>query len=146
MRHELHPIVGAFGQPSAEIALGKPAPPADLEHLAQIKLVDGEKDGKAYKPGQTDQLLEEHRIVLILQGGVEGVVPPINENTHVDHRESEYDHDDEQPPSRPAVLRGPVGSNHVPCSREQSSQASRGWTFRRTGTGELATGPTLNAA
>jgi hypothetical protein len=43
MRHELHPIVSAIGQPSAKIALGKPAPPADLEHLAQIKLVDSEK-------------------------------------------------------------------------------------------------------
>src|SRR5262245_33137025 len=102
--HELHSIISTVGQPSTEIALGKPAPPADLEHLAEIKLVDSEKDDKDYKPGQTDQLLEEQRMVLILQGRVEGVVPPVNENTHVDHPESECDNDDEQPPSCPTVL------------------------------------------
>ncbi len=52
-RHELHPIISAIGQPSAEVSLGKPAPPADLEHLVKIKLVDGEEDDKTYKPRQT---------------------------------------------------------------------------------------------
>ena len=46
--HELHPIVGAIGQPSPEVAIGEPAPPADFEHLVKIKLVDGEKFGKAH--------------------------------------------------------------------------------------------------
>ncbi len=45
-RHELHPIVGTVGQPSAEVTFGKPAPPADLEHLVKVKLVDGEQDDK----------------------------------------------------------------------------------------------------
>ena len=45
-RDELHSIVCAVGQPRAEVALGKPAPPSDLEHLVEIKLVDGEEDDK----------------------------------------------------------------------------------------------------
>ena len=43
-RIELHPIISAIGQPSAKVSLGKPAPPADLEHLIKVKLVDGEED------------------------------------------------------------------------------------------------------
>src|SRR5262245_33648060 len=123
---ELHTIISAVDQPSTEIAFGKPAPPPDLEHLTKIKLVDGEKNDQDYKPGETDQLLEKRRMVLILQCGVKGVVPLIDENTHVDHRKSECDHDDEQPPSGPAVFRRPIRANHVPCSREQLSQASCG--------------------
>src|SRR5439155_12787515 len=83
-------------------------------------------DLKTHKPGKTEQLVEENCIILILHGGVEGVVPAIKENTHVNHRESERDHDHDQPPSHPAVLREPVRPNHAPCSREQLPQASCG--------------------
>ena len=43
-RLELHPVVGALRQPCAKVSLGKPPPPADLEHLIQVKLIDGEDD------------------------------------------------------------------------------------------------------
>ena len=47
-RLELHSIISAIGQPSAEVSLGKPAPPADVEHLVKVKLVDGDEDIQTY--------------------------------------------------------------------------------------------------
>ena len=43
-REELHPIVGAVRKPSAKIPFGKPTPPANLQHLVQVKLVTGNKN------------------------------------------------------------------------------------------------------
>ena len=74
-RHELHPIVGAVGQPRAEVALGQPAPPADLEHLVEIELVHGEDDEDGDQPRDAEELREKGRLVLLLQGAEEGVVP-----------------------------------------------------------------------
>ena len=47
-RLELHPIISTIGQPSAKVSLGKPAPPADFEHLVKVKLIDGEDDIQTY--------------------------------------------------------------------------------------------------
>ena len=125
-RHKLHPIVSTIGQPSAQVALGEPAPPADLEHLAKIKLIDGEKNEKGYKPGDAKQLVKKGCLVFVLKSAEEGVIPLIKENTDVNHRESKRDDDEEQPPGHPAVLREPIRLNHVPCRGEQLSQASCG--------------------
>src|SRR6266545_1520092 len=136
-RHELHPIVGSIGQPSAEVALGKPASPADFKHLAKIKLVDGEKDENAQKPRDTDKLVPKHRTILVLQGAEERVIPLVEENIDVHHRERECHDDEEQPPGRPAVLREPVRADHGPGVGKRSAQASYGRVFGaigRTGT------------
>jgi len=36
--------VGAVGEPGLGVALRQPAPPADLEHLVEVELVDGDDD------------------------------------------------------------------------------------------------------
>src|SRR5215472_4412602 len=85
-RHELHTIVGAVSQPSAKIPFSKPAPPANLKHLVEIKLINSKDDCKADNPGKTGQLLEKDCTISLLQSGVKSVVPVVEKNAHVDHR------------------------------------------------------------
>ena len=94
-RHELHAVIGAVGQPGAEVALGEPAPPADLEHLGQVELVDGHDDVQAREPGEADELVDEDRVILVLQCVVEGVVPLVQEDIDIDDPEVERDDDEE---------------------------------------------------
>ena len=75
--NELHSIVGTVGQPPAQVALGEPAPPANLEHLVEIGLVHGEDNVKTGEPGETNQLVEKDCVVLVLQGVIERVIPLI---------------------------------------------------------------------
>src|SRR3954468_24253953 len=44
----LQPVVRALLQPQIQKALGQPAAPADLEHLAQVRAVDLEDDCREY--------------------------------------------------------------------------------------------------
>src|SRR4029450_2973839 len=132
-RHELHPIIGAVRQPSAKVPFGKPTPPANLKHLVEIKLINSKDDCKADNPGKTGQLLEKDRTISLLQSGVKRVVPLIEKNPPVHHRQSERDNDGEQSPGCPAVLRGPVRADHGPCRRKQPAQARCGWYLRMIG-------------
>lgn len=44
--NELHSIVSTVDQPPAQVVVGEPAPPANLEHLVEIGLVKGEDSVK----------------------------------------------------------------------------------------------------
>jgi len=74
-RDELHPIVYALGQPCAEVALGKPAPPSDLgiwlDNLVNAK--------RMVSPTSQERRIScgEDCIIPVLQCGEEGVVPLI---------------------------------------------------------------------
>ena len=139
MRHELHPIVGAIGQPGAEVAVVQPASPADLEHLVEIGLVNGKQDEDADQPRDAEQLPAKGHEVLVLEGAVEGVVPLIQENREVDHAEREEHDGEQEPPRRPSVLREPVRADHGPCVGKRSAQADFGRTAEGLGRG--APGP-----
>src|SRR5206468_12223025 len=130
---KLHAIVSAVGQPGTEIALGKPAPPADLEHLVEIELVDREHDEDSDQPRDTDELPAKHCDVLVLQGAEEVVVPLIEEDIDVDHSEREGHHHEQEPPARPAVVREPVRAHDGPGVLKGSSQARSGRIFRTMG-------------
>ena len=125
-RHELHPIVGAIRQPGAEVTVGQPASPADLEHLVEIHLVDGEDDEDADQPRDAQQLPAKGHEVLVLERAVEGIVPLIQENREVDHAEREEHDGEQEPPGRPPVLREPVRADHGPCVGERSAQIDSG--------------------
>ena len=129
-RHELHPVVGAIGQPGAEVAVGQPAPPADLEHLVEIDLVHGKEDEDADQPRDAEQLAAKGHEVLVLEGAVEGVVPLIQENGEVDHAEREEHDGEQEPPGRPPVLREPVRADHGPGAGKRPAQADSGRTRR----------------
>jgi len=119
---ELHPVVGAIGQPRAKVPLGEPSPPADQEHLVEVELVDGHDDVRDREPREANDLPDEDRVVLFLQRVVEGVVPAVEEDVEVDHAQRERDHDDEQPQRGPAILGGPVGARDTPAIAHQSTK------------------------
>ena len=125
-RPELHPVVGAVGQPRPEIPVGEPAPPADLEHLVEVELVDSDDHVGAREHREPDDLVNEDRVVLVLQRVVEGVVPLVEEDVDVDDPEIEHDDDEEQAQGRPAVLRPPVRTSNGPGIAKQAAQASHG--------------------
>jgi len=130
-RHELHPIIGAVGQPGAEVAVGQPAPPADLEHLVEIKLVHGQDDEDGDQPRDAEELLEKGRLVLLLQGVEEGAVPLIEEHIDVDHAEGEKHDGEQESPGRPAVLRSPIRTDHGPGVGQRSAHAGSGRILER---------------
>ena len=133
---ELHTIVGAVGQPGAEVAFGEPAAPADLEHLIEIELVDREHDEHAHEPADPDELLAKHHRVLCLEGAEEVIVPLIQEDAQIDHPEREGHDHEQQPPSRPAILRKPVRADHFPCVGKSLAEATYGRAFRAMGGGQ----------
>ena len=136
-RHELHPIVGAIGQPGAEVAVGQPASPADLEHLVEIKLVHGQEDEDGDQPRDTEELREKGRLVLFLQGAEEGVVPLIEEHVDVDHAEREKHDGEQESPGRPPVLRRPVRADDGPRLGKRPAHTGSGRIFGRGGRSDV---------
>src|SRR5256885_14469440 len=97
--------------------------------LVEVELVDGDDDEKDCEPREADELVEEDRVVLVLQRIVESVVPLIEKHVEVDDPEVEH-HDDEQERSRgPAVLGPPVRDGHGPGVTQESMQACHGSTM-----------------
>jgi len=128
-RLELHAIVSAIGQPGAEVAVGQPASPADLEHLVEIDLVHREENEDGDQPCNPEELAAKGGHVLVLESAVEGVVPLIEEDREVDHGQREEHDTQEEPPGGPPVLRGPVRADHGPGAGKRSPQADPGRTF-----------------
>ena len=81
---KLHPVVVGLMQPVAEILRGHPAPPADLQPLIEIELVDRQHDEDGGKDAEIDDLGDEVVPVSFLQRVVEAAVPLIEQD--VDRR------------------------------------------------------------
>jgi hypothetical protein len=94
---------GSF-QPVGEVHLGHPAPPADLQPLIQIQLVDLEDRGSGREEAVEEQLGDENVPVPLLQRIIKGVVPLIEQNRDADQAELGRDHRREQDAPGPAVL------------------------------------------
>src|ERR1700709_971742 len=92
-------------QPAAEIALRHPAPPADLQPLVQIELVDLEPDPECGKDAEVTDLVGEYGLVALLQRIVEDIVPAVEQNGQKDHRELDGDYRGQQAAAGPFVLR-----------------------------------------
>ncbi len=124
--HQLHAVVRAVGQPRPQVPVGEPAPPADLQHLAQVELVDGQHDEGAYQPRHPEQLLAEHLRIFFLQRAEEIVVPAVQQHAQVDHPERQPHHGQEQAQAGPAILGDPVGPDHPPGVGQGSPQTAYG--------------------
>ena len=72
---QLHAVVIGAGQPVVEIARGQPAPPADLEPLIEIELIDREQDKGGRQHAEIAELIDEGVPVPILQCIIKLVVP-----------------------------------------------------------------------
>ena len=72
---QLHAVVIGAVQPMIEIARGQPAPPADLQPLIEIELIDREHDEGGRQHAEIAELVDEGVPVSILQRIVEAGVP-----------------------------------------------------------------------
>ena len=68
---KLHPVMVGLMQPFTEIVRGHPAPPADLQPLIEIELVDREHDEDRGQDAEIDDLGDEVVPVSLLQRVVE---------------------------------------------------------------------------
>ncbi len=126
VRLGIYTVVGSFGQPPAQVALGKPASPAYLEHLVEVELVHGEDNEKTGEPGEANQLVKKDCVVLVLQGVIERVIPLIEKDIDIDGPEVERDDGEQKTPRCPAVLREPEWMSHRPSITKDLAQACDG--------------------
>ena len=114
---KLHAVVVGVVQPFAEIVLGQPVPPADLEPLIEIELIDGERDIDGRKHAKDADFADEAVPVLLLQRIIEAVVPLVEENVEPDHREFDRDDRRQQQAACEFVFGTEVGSSDAPHGR-----------------------------
>ena len=106
---EPHAVMRALAEPAAEIAVGQPAPPPDLQPLLEIELIDGGDDEGGGEHAEHAELVEEGVPVLVLERVVEGVVPGVELDVQPDLEQLERDDRDQQDASRPAVVALEIG-------------------------------------
>ena len=108
-----HTVVGAVAEPAAEIAVGEPAAPPDLQPLLQIELIHGADDEEGREHAEHAELPDEGVPILVLQRVVEGLVPSVEADVQPDLEELKADHGHEQHASGPAVLGTEIGDRNA---------------------------------
>ncbi len=122
---QLHAIVIAALEPLAEKLHRHPPPPADLQPLIEVELVDGDENVEHREDAEIQELADEAVPVAILQGVVEAVVPFVEQHVDADLAELGGDHRGEQQASRPAVLGAKIGNGQPPDGDERRNEAFR---------------------
>ena len=85
-------IIGTIGEPRPKVFASQPAPPANLEHLVEVKGVNSHCDGKTGQNAEDTDLVEELAAVKCLECTVEGVVPFVEQDADADVAEIERHH------------------------------------------------------
>ena len=125
---KLHAIVIGAGQPVIQICPRHPAPPADLQPLIEIELIDGEQDEGPRQHAKITELIDEGVPIPVLQGVVEFVVPLVDQNGDADDRQFDGDHRGEQDAAGPALFGAEIGAGQSPDDGERRDDASHGET------------------
>ena len=120
---KLHAVVVGVGKPTVEILPRQPAPPADLQPLVQVELIDREHDERRRQRAEEQQLPDEVVPVALLQRVVEPVIPLIEHD--VDRHGRQFDGDDcaKQDAAGPAVLGDEIGTGKPPDEGERGKKA-----------------------
>src|SRR5204863_6966142 len=87
---ELHPVIGLVAQPILQVALSHPAPPADLQDLPQILLIDRDDDQGRRDHPEDRELPPEFWPVIFLESVVEIVVPGIEADMELDRGQVDH--------------------------------------------------------
>ncbi len=132
---QLHAIMIGAVQPFAEIMFGQPAPPADLQPLIEVELVDGKSDEARRQHAKDADLPDEHVPIVFLQAGIEAVAPLVQQDVDRDQCEFDRDHGGKQPAARPFVLGTEIGGGDAPHGGERRGDVVhrlplRGMTFK----------------
>jgi len=126
---EAQAVVGLVGQPAVHIFGGQPAPPADLQHLAQVDLIDGDDNIDDGQDGEPAKEPEKSLKVFILEGIVKEVVPLVEQDVYVDDAEAHADDDGQQQAGFEAFLGFPVRFGESPqVAKEVSLGGGHGKT------------------
>ena len=103
--------IGMIVEPFGEVMIGQPTPPANLQHLPEIRLVHGKDDVRDRQHAEIHELVREQTNVEVLERVVEPIVPIREQHIHIYEREIHRDDDREQPACGPTLVRDPVGPN-----------------------------------
>ena len=106
---EAQAVVAAVRHPDRDIALGQPAPPADLQGLAEVILAGGRDDRAERDQAEEEQLALEAVPVARFERVEEARVPLDHRDRDVDQPKLGADHAGEQRAGAPAVLGAEVG-------------------------------------
>ncbi len=125
---KLHAIMIGALQPMIEIAVGQPTPPADLQPLIEIELIDIQSDEKAGQNAEIAKLVDEDIPVTVLQRIVEPAVPLVEQ--HRERDQGEFDADDrrQQNAAGPAIVRTEIRTGNSPDDGERRENTSHGWS------------------
>ena len=121
---EAQPVVVAPFEPFCGVAVGEPAPPADLQHLAQVDLVDGHDDEQAGQDGEPAEQPEEVIDVFFLKRVVEKVVPFVEKHVEIDDAKAHADDHGKEQAGFEAFLGAPVGLGKRPQVGEKAPPGS----------------------
>src|SRR5260370_22326777 len=110
----------------AEVTNGHPLPPADLQPLIEIELIDREHDEDRGEHAEIQQLADEGIPIVILDGVEEPGVPLVEQHVDGDEAELDRDHAAEQDAARPAILGAKVREGEAPDGAERSEKTSHG--------------------
>ena len=116
---KLHPVVVGLVQPFAEILRGHPAPPADLQPLIEIELVDRDHDEDGGQDAEIDDFGDEVVPVVFLQRVVEAAVPLVEQDGDRDDGQLNGDHRRQQPAAGPFVFGTEIGGGDAPHGGER---------------------------
>ena len=120
---QLHAVVVGAAEPVVEILPRHPAPPADLQPLIEIELIDREHDEGRRQRAEEQELADERVPVALLQRIVEAGVPLIDQDGDADDRQLDRDHGAEQDAAGPAVLGEEIGTGEPPDDGERREEA-----------------------
>jgi len=93
---DLDAVIGLVAEPPLERTLGQPAPPADVQDLPQIELIDRDPDPAGRDHAEYAELAPELRPIVLLQGVVEIAVPQIEADIDPNRDQIERDNRDNE--------------------------------------------------
>src|SRR5262245_55886332 len=106
-----------------KILLRHPAPPADLQPLIEIELIDREDDVSPRQRTEEQQLRDESVPIALLQRVVKTVVPLIEHDVDGHDRKFDGNHGREENAAGPAVLGKEIRSGKAEDDGERRSEA-----------------------
>jgi hypothetical protein len=118
---ELHAVMRGVLKPFAEIMPSEPLPPANLEPLVQVELVDGQRDIGERERDEDPDLFDEGVPVAVLERAVEPVLPLVHQHVDRDQCQLHRDHGGEQAAAGPFVLRSEIRDGDSPDDRERGA-------------------------
>ena len=117
-------VVVFVSEPARKVLLGQPAPPANGQHLRQVKPVHRAHDtGGGNQPEVADQV-PESRAVFVFQCVIEVFVPMVDPYRYADADQRQGNHRDQQQPGPGALLTAPVRRYQPPDARNKISTHS----------------------